>query len=182
MFQIRQFVISTFVILSATIVSAETCILSPLPINPMTPERTDIFIGKSKLIDVQFINEKTEGSVEVFPEPPLIIKNHKLKTTCSIDGGVWIRKSVFVSANDGVVVTQEFSGSNDSLNFYDAKTCKKINEIDVSNSTWEIQGSEISISKQDALDRKKRGVMKVYHLNTSCNPVKSSNKQSERRN
>lgn len=174
MFQIRQLVIGAFAILSVTIVNAGICILSPLPINPIAPERTDIYIGTSKLVEVQFRNEKTEGNVEVFPEPPLIVKNRKNNTTCSIDGGVWVRKSVFVSNNDSVVVTQEFSGSNDSLNFYDARTCKKINEIDVSNSTWEIRGTEISISKQDAVNKEGGGRLSTYKLNESCNPVKSN--------
>ena len=174
MFQIRQLIIGTFAILSVTIVNAGTCTLSILPINPIAPERTDIFIGESKLIEVQFRNEKTEGNVEVFPESPFIVKNHKLNTTCFIDGGVWVRKSVFVSNNDSVVVTQEFSGSNDSLNFYDVRTCKKINEIDVSNSTWVIRESEISISRQDAMNKKRGERLSTYQLNESCNPVKSN--------
>ncbi|MDD1622148.1 MAG: hypothetical protein LUQ11_11770, partial [Methylococcaceae bacterium] len=138
MFQLRQTIAIVFSILSLSIANAETCTLNALAINPIAPGQNDIFIGKSNLIELQFKNEKTEGIVEVFPEPPLTIKNQKLKTSCSIDGGIWVRKSVFISNNDSVIVTQEYSGSNDFLIFYNTENCKKIAEIDVSNSSFEI--------------------------------------------
>lgn len=172
MLRLGQLIIGTLSIFSATVVYAGACTLSPLPINPVTSTHADTFIGQSQWVDVEFKNEKMQGDVETFPEPPLIIRNRKSNTTCSIDGGIWVRKSVFISQNADVVVTQEYSGSNDFLNFYNTATCKKMNEINVSNSTWKILGSKISVSKQPLANAQGKVLSNTYHLDASCHPSK----------
>lgn len=170
--RIRLVIISTFLTLSASSASASPCKLEILPINPISPERSDIFVGKSNLIELQFKNEKSSGTVEVFPESPLIVKQLKSNTSCAIEGGIWIRKFVFISADNHILITQEYTGSNDSLNFYDTQTCKKMKEIDVSQSSVNINHSSISITKKTGIKGHRKPT--TYKLDASCIPHESS--------
>ena len=140
MIQLRNVIAGISVFFSIATAHAGACSLAPLSIGPIAPGRINTFVGKTNGIEVRFINERTEGNIDVFPEPPLTIQNNTTNTTCTIDGGVWVRKSVFVSTDGAVLVTQEYSGSNDFLNFYDTHNCEKLHTIDVSNSAWEIHG------------------------------------------
>ncbi|WP_414674928.1 hypothetical protein [Limnobacter sp.] len=44
------------------------------------------------------------------------------------------RACVYVSRNASVLVTQEYSGSNDALSFYNTQTCQRVASVDVSKS------------------------------------------------
>ena len=157
-----------FLLVVAAGANANDCKFVRVEINPIAPGRTDIFIGRTEQIEVRFDNDKTDGTIEVFPEPPMTVISRRSKTKCFIDGGVWVRNSVYASDNNEILMTHEFSGSNDSLNFYNVQTCQRINQIDVSNSTWEIQGSEITVREQSVIEGKGSAAVKVYSLNASC--------------
>lgn len=148
--------------------SADACTFSNLPINPISPDNTDIFLGASEIIDVRFNNEKTEGNVDVFPDSPLIITNKKTNSTCSIDGGVWVRKDVYVSDDGMVVLAHEFSGSNDFLSFYDTRSCRKIGGLDISDSTWRLGEGDISVSRPEAANGKESIKLRMYPLSEYC--------------
>lgn len=149
--------------------SANACSFVNLPINPISHERVDLFQGKSEMIEVKFHNGKTEGNIEVFPDSPLTVMNTKTKSNCSIDGGVWVRKDIYISENNMVIMAHEFSGSNDYLNFYDTRGCKKIGEIDISNSDWKLEKLNISVSdKEDARNSKKPIKPRIYPLKKYC--------------
>ena len=152
----------------ASISSANACTFINLPINPISPEKIDTFLGESEVIDIKFNNEKTEGKIEVFPDSPLIVTNKKTNSTCSIDGGVWVRKDVYVSDDNTVIMAHEFSGSNDFLSFYATQSCKKIGEIDISNSMWTVEKLRISVSKQGATNGKKPIKPRIYSLSKYC--------------
>lgn len=162
--------LKTTAIISAIISlsSANACTFINLPINPISPEKTDIFLGKSEIIDIKFNNEKTEGYIEVFPDSQLIVTNRKTNSTCSIDGGVWVRKDIYVSDDNMVVMAHEFSGSSDFLSFYGTRSCKKIGEIDISNSMWRVEKLNISVSKQGATNSKKPIKPRMYLLAKYC--------------
>ncbi len=145
--------------------------LEHIAIEPIAPDRNDVYVGASELIEVQFSNFKTDGPVEAFPEPPLIVHDRRSKTSCSIDRGVWSRKSVFISHDGSVLVTHEFSGSNDALNFYDTKTCSRRRSLDVSNATWVIDGAAIQITRTSTAG--KHGGMSVVRLDERCLPEKT---------
>lgn len=162
--------LKTAVIISAiiSISSANACTFINLPINPISPDKIDTFLGKSEIIDIKFNNEKTEGNIEVFPDSPLIVTNRKTNSTCSIDGGVWVRKDIYVSDDNMVIMAHEFSGSNDILSFYGTQTCKKTGEIDISNSTWKLEKLNISVSKQGVTNSKKPINPRIYPLTKYC--------------
>jgi hypothetical protein len=148
--------------------SANACTFINLPITPLSPEKIDTFLGITEIIDVRFNNEKTEGNIEVFPDSPLIITNRKTNSACSIDGGVWVRKDIYVSDDSTVILAHEFSGSNDFLTFYDARDCKKIGEIDISNSVWRVGKLNISVTNQKAANNKKVLKPRMYSLTKYC--------------
>lgn len=175
----RLILTSIFVLLLVTTANASPCTLVRVPINPITPERTDIFVGKSGSIEVQFNNEYADGNVDIFPNSPLVIKNSESQQICSTDRGVWVKKTVFVSNNGKVVAAQEFRGAKDFLTFYDTGTCKKAKEIDITNSTMTIKGSEISIKSSDSVGKKKRPTLRTYQLDTACIPQKVGDTRSQ---
>ena len=119
---------------------------SRLSVNPVDPVKKDIFIGKGSNIEVIFRNESKNEVIDVFPEPPMTIRNKVGGHSCDIDGGIWVRQSVWLSNDEKTLIVQEYSGSNDFLVIYDTGTCEKLNELDVSDSLWEISGDSISIS------------------------------------
>lgn len=153
--------------------SASTCSFSKMEINPITPENNNIFSGKSDFVEIRFNSEKDDANVSVFPEPPLTIINKRLGTECNIAGGTWVRGSVFISNDTSMLATQEFSGSNDSLIFYSTATCKKITTIDISNSSWELNGSKLTTIRK----KSQKTATTAYVIDSNCKPkkFKSSN-------
>ena len=148
--------------------SASTCSFSKIEINPVTPENNNIFSGKSEFVEIRLNSEKDDANVSVFPEPPLIIINNKTGTECHINGGAWVRSSVFISSNTSMLATQEFSGSNDSLIFYSTATCRKITTIDISNATWELKDRKLRITRANA-----QGTATTeYAIDSKCTPKK----------
>lgn len=123
------------------------CSLESVHIEPETQnERSDIYLGKTKFLELRFRNEKTDGLVEVFPEPPVVIRQLATPVECVIDeGGIWVRRHVYASDDGHVVVTNEYSGSNEDLVFYETRTCEKRASIDVSNAKWVIKEKYIHI-------------------------------------
>jgi hypothetical protein len=156
---------------NAALASGANCALTRVSIDPIDSNRTDLFVGKGKTIEVQFRNESTRPVVDVFPEPPLTVSNQASGRSCEIDGGVWVRKSVFLSPDEKILVVQEFSGSNDHLVFYDTNTCEKRREIDVSTAQWKISNDRISIghgcSGEDMQTCRSR---RVFILDKLCKP------------
>ena len=94
-------------------------------------------------IEVQFRNENTPKPAEVFPDPLGTIKNLEAAKSCDIKDGHGIWSSVYLDANEQVLILNAYSGSSDTLYFYDPKTCHKLAELDVSGKSWEISGDRV---------------------------------------
>jgi hypothetical protein len=145
------------------------CSLQPVVIEPAAVEPTDTYVGKTAQLELHFHNETLNGVVDVFPEPPLLVKQLKTQAECAInDGGIWVRQHVYTGAEGHLLVTHEYSGSNDQLNFYDTRTCKKRASVDVSNLKWVIDGGTILIIPTPAAKRSLR-----IKLDAACLPIKS---------
>lgn len=145
---------------------AKTCDVQQVIVEQIAPDDRTIFIGKSENTDILFRNDKREGEVEAFPEPPMIIKNHRLNTECQVNEGVWLRNSIYVNDSKSLLIAEEFSGSNTVLNFYDTVSCKRRSQVDISGDSWEIKGRELLTKKI-----KKQG-SRTYNLNNACLPIK----------
>jgi len=154
------------------------CALTQVPINPIEPARNDIFVGKAATLELRFRNESARQGVDVFPEPPLTVHHSASGESCDIDGGIWVRRSVYLSADEKILLVQEFSGSNDQLVFYDTTTCKKRSEIDVSGARWKIANNQISIGRQcSGEDITTCRSIKQLGLDKFCNPIKNKTKK-----
>ena len=146
---------------------ASTCSFTKIDINAADTHKNDIFSGSSGHIEIRLNSEMNDSLVELFPEPPLTIINKKTQTQCNINGGVWVRNSVFVSSNRSTLATYEFSGSSGSLNFYDTTTCKMIATVDTSDYTWELTSSNLKMVRMGSKTKEKIN----YKINSACKPV-----------
>lgn len=116
-----------------------------LDIAPSSPGATQDFVGERGRVKVLFQNFNGRADVEVFPEPPLTIQAGDGR--CEVDGGVWVRNSVYLSGSGRVLMVQEYSGSSDELVFYSTQSCKEQLRIDVSGAKWALSGERLLIGK-----------------------------------
>jgi hypothetical protein len=121
-----------------------------LDIAPSSPGSTKDFVGGQGKVKVHFQNFNERADVEVFPEPPMTIQAGDGR--CDVDGGVWVRNSVYLSGSGRVLMVQEYSGSSDELVFYSTQTCKEELRIDVSGAKWAMSGERLLIGKGCTLD------------------------------
>lgn len=129
---------------SATI----ACSLQAVPIQAATDEPADTYVGRTAVLEVRFHNDKRVGPIDVFPEPPLVVKRLDSQTECTIqEGGIWVRRHVWASVGGDTLVTHEYSGSNDALVFYDTRNCARTATVDLSGRRWTVTGRAIAISK-----------------------------------
>ena len=129
--------------------ASEPCELRRLSLVSTDPLRNEIYAGMSGDIEVQFRNENAPTAADVFPEPRVTIKNRATGKSCDItDGGIWTGHSVYWDAGGRVLVLHEYSGSNDSLVFFNPTSCERLAQIDVSNNDWEILRDRIRVGRQ----------------------------------
>lgn len=150
-------------------VYAGNCILENLPIKPLVQGKYDAFQGKTAHLDLRFSNDANTGDVDAFPEPPLQVFHTDTKTQCDINGGIWVRKDIFVSQGEQMLVTHEYSGSNDYLVFYRTADCSKVQEIDVSYAHWKIHKQALHVQPVKSNGKKK--AMQNYTLDAFCKAV-----------
>jgi len=128
---------------AASASTSEACSLQPVSIQPAAREPTDTYVGRTAALELRFRNDKAGGPVDVFPEPPLMVKRLDTRT----DGGIWVRHHVWASADGRTLVTHEYSGSNDELVFYDTLSCARTAAIDVSVAQWTVDGRTVAITQ-----------------------------------
>ena len=116
--------------------------LSPA-LSPTTPDSPRIFAGEGSKIEVRFrtYSEAQSADIDSFPEPPVTVLNATEKTRCTIGGGNWARKDIYLSADERYLILGEFNAASDALVSYDTKTCREIKRLDVSGKRWDLQGS-----------------------------------------
>ena len=167
----RRWWLLLFLASSARFAFACDCTLVHVPVDPLEPTRKDIFLGKGKTVELRFHNENMDREVDVFPEPPLTVFRPASGQTCEIEGGVWVRRSVYLSTDDNTLLVQEFSGSNDSLVLYDTASCNKRSTIDVSGARWKLSGSRITVGRQcSGEDLKTCRSVTEFVLDKFCKP------------
>ena len=146
------------------------CTLTKVEIRPLTVENGETYVGQSGDVELKFHNDVQGRAVTVFPEPPLAIHHAQPASDCSIDdGGVWGRDGVWLTPDGNTLVTTESSGAYQGLVFHDTRSCAKVGEVDVSGSSWNVEGRSI-ILKQAAAPHAK----KTLRLDASCRPPAAS--------
>ncbi|BBB64071.1 hypothetical protein UNDKW_5798 [Undibacterium sp. KW1] len=171
--------ITTFVMtlscILATQVHAASCRLENIPVTPLKPGQYETFHAKAKSLELRFHSDANDPEVDAFPEPPLQVLQLASNTQCEVDGGIWVRKDIYLTQDEQVLVTHEYSGSNDFLMFYKTADCTKLHELDVTASRWKIAGNTISVQ---SMEKQKKGQQtKQYVLDASCKPVVKSGQQ-----
>ncbi|MFZ6741958.1 hypothetical protein ACO0LC_01855 [Undibacterium sp. JH2W] len=147
-------------------VHAASCQLQNIAVTPLQPGHYEVFRAVGKSVELRFNSVSNDAQVDAFPEPPLKILQRASNTQCEINAGIWVRKDVYLSSNEQVLLTHEYSGSNDFLVFYNTTDCSKLHELDVSGSTWKIRGKLIRTETQDGIRHKRQD----YVLNAKCLP------------
>lgn len=148
----------------ATQVHATSCKLDNIPVIPLKPGQYETFHARAKSVELRFHSDSNTPDVDVFPEPPLQVLQLASNAQCEIEGGIWVRKDVFLSQDEQILVTHEYSGSNDYLMFYKTASCAKLHELDVSEAKWQIAGNIIRVQESGKSPRK-------YELDASCKPL-----------
>ena len=152
--------------------SRAACVLSRVAVEPTQGQPDDRFVGRQGRTELVFHNEKRGGSVEIFPEPPLIVRNVETKQECRIEeGGIWTRAEVFLNSESNTLMVREYSGSNDWLAFYDTSNCAKVAGIDISKAKWALRADGIAVGTNCAGD----GIescrsQKIERLDAACRP------------
>jgi len=108
------------------------------------------FIADGQRIAILFQNDSdaAASNIDVFPEPPVTIRNKKKNTSCEIsEGGIWVREEVYLTADEHYVLMNEYSGSGSDLVSYDTRTCLETKRLDVSGMRWRLDGSKMYFDK-----------------------------------
>lgn len=123
----------------------QACILKNIPVASIDPSRNDIYIAKSYTFEIQFHNENAPNPADIFPDPLIKIRKIATNEFCEIiDGyGIWSGRSVYLDTSEQTLVLNEFSGSSDTLIFYNPRTCHRLMEFNVSNKLWKILADRI---------------------------------------
>lgn len=137
---------------------AATCRMRPVLIEPVSDGGSGQFAGSLNAMRVSFQSERPGAEVSEFPEPPVVIRDLRTQRSCQIsDGGIWSRQGAHLSSNRRILMLHEYSGSSDTLNFYDTRTCNRLRVVDVSGQTWSVQGQHITlVAKEDGHPRTRR--------------------------
>ncbi len=151
---------------------ADSCRFENIEVKPMLAGKYDVFQAKTRHLDIRCSSTANDAHVDAFPEPPLQIINSKTSTDtstntqCAINGGIWVRKDVFVSQDEHILITHEYSGSNDFLMFYKTDDCSKVQEIDVSYAHWKIRANTLRVEpvKTDG----KNKAAQNYRFDAAC--------------
>ena len=127
----------------ASTITSKECVLQKIPVVSADPSRNEAYVARAMTIEVRFRNENAPNPAEVFPDPLVTVKNLTTAKSCDIKDGYGIWSSVYLDANERVLVLNGYSGASDTLYFYNPKTCDKLAELDVSGKRWEISGDRI---------------------------------------
>jgi len=133
-----------------------------------------VFAGQGRAVVVEFINETGRANVDEFPEPPLTIRRGA-GAACEVDGGIWVRRSAHLSKDERVLMLQEYSGSNDSLVFYDTSNCKELRRLDISGARWELRSGQLLVGRAcdtQAVSTCKR--VERFEFDQSCLPKQAA--------
>jgi hypothetical protein len=110
--------------------------LHSVPDSVLLPDNTPlIFVGETKTLELHFFTytygEQHASEIDGFTEIPVTITNRKTFRSCAIDGGIWVRKEIYLSADERILILGEHSGSYGGLTAYDTQTCREIRRMGI---------------------------------------------------
>lgn len=99
--------------------------------------------GGGRRVAVTLRNDGGSKEPDIFPEPPLVVAARKGGARCTIDGGIWTRDGVWLSADETLVATLTYSGSTSELAVYRTADCAKTAEEPVDARTLRVDADRI---------------------------------------
>ncbi|UUY08174.1 hypothetical protein LRS11_20620 [Pseudomonas sp. J452] len=145
------------------------CAYQPLAIEPRGAEYAALYGGAGERVQVEFHNFKREGEVDSFPEPPMVLRQGP--ASCSVEGGIWLRRAVFLDRREQRLLVQSFSGSSSELLVYDTRTCTELARLELPEASWALEGDSLVLGRQcSAGELSSCAQRQVLPLNEQCLP------------
>jgi len=122
----------------------EICSFQRLEILPT--DRIDFarFVGRGNKILIDFKADFGKET-DVFPDPPSIV-NRSTNKSCNIEeGGIWLRRHVYVTADESRLLSSQYSGSWEALVVYDTGTCARLGEMKLNRRLLGIDSNTVSV-------------------------------------
>lgn len=124
------------------------CVPARVTVAPVAGSNFSQYEGVTPTHRIRFVSERPGEQVDAFPEPPVRIIRRATGASCAIrEGGVWSATGVYVGAGGRRVMLLESSGSGADIVFYDAASCVRRAEIDVSQARWRFVDGGVDIGR-----------------------------------
>jgi hypothetical protein len=141
----------------------EACRYEALTIALVAPRE---FAGRAGALEVRLESGRDGPDVQSFPDSALAIRRGDAR--CEVEGGVWQRAGMFVSADRRTLAALESSGSNDTVVFVDTASCRRVGTVDVSGTRWQFVPGRI-----EATPAGSGGRPRAHPLDAACRPAAS---------
>ena len=122
----------------------EICTFRKLEILPTDQINFTRFLGRGNNIAIEFKADFGKET-DVFSEPPTVV-NRSTAKSCNIEeDGIWLRREVYISADESYLLSNQYSGSWEALVVYDTGTCARLGEMKLSHRLVGIDRSTVSV-------------------------------------
>lgn len=135
--------------LSAQAASEPACAIRNVRIDPLPAGQFQTYAGQTATLEIRLSSARSERETDNFAEPPLRLRHRESGGSCDIYGGIWPRNGIYLDQSERTLITVEYSGSGESLNFYDTANCKRLKQLDVSGKTWSFSAKSIVLTPKD---------------------------------
>ncbi|MFA6954275.1 MAG: hypothetical protein WC538_00220 [Thermoanaerobaculia bacterium] len=99
--------------------------------------------ASGRQVAVSLNNADGKADPEIFTEPPFVVTDRRSGAHCEIDGGIWERNAIWLSADESLLATVTFSGSNSTLSVYRTRDCKETASAPVDESTLRVDADRL---------------------------------------
>ncbi len=121
-----------------------TCAFRRLEILPTDQIDFTRFAGRGNNIGIEF-KADFGRETDVFPDPPAVV-NRSTNKSCNIEeGGIWLRRQVYITADESHLLSDQYSGSWEVLVVYDTGTCARLGEMKLDRRLVGIDRSTVSV-------------------------------------
>lgn len=94
-------------------------------------------------VAVALNNAGGKAEPEIFTEPPLVVTDRRSRSRCEIDGGIWTRNAIWLSADESLLATVTYSGSNSTLSVYRTGDCRETASAPVDDRTFRVDADRL---------------------------------------
>jgi hypothetical protein len=131
-------ILPSLMLMPAATSASEGCDAYNVMIQPGPEGQFAKYVGHGKTLDVLLTSDVPDRETDSFPDNFLTVSRHDGGKSCNITGGVWARKGIQLDRSERTLIALEYSGSNDTLNFYDTQSCKLLAIVNVSGQNWSL--------------------------------------------